>query len=223
MKTKQIYIDLFEQVLEADNYITLAEFETTFNNQLNIDHKSKSNYYCYLQKLAEEISTWDISPGYYFDNELTKPVEYTLKILKMTPSELKQMELEKQAESDLKEYHSELPVKLLHLIAQAYYLKINIKYKYTENKDLIIEFSIQLPKENYSKRYPDYTEYTTYEETISLKGNSSEYWNVKTLIDIVQDIKNKKLEKEKLLESAKNKVTKLLTPEELAILKIKGL
>jgi len=141
----------------------------------------------------------------------------------MTPSALKEMQLENEAKVDLEIYHAELPVKLLHLIAQAYYLEISINYKYTENEDLLIKFTTQIPKENYSKRYPDYIEHITYEETISLKGSSSEYWNVKTLIDIVQDIKNKEIEKAELLQSAKSKVIASLTSEELAVLKEKGL
>ena len=221
MKTKQIYIDLLGKALLKENNFDLGEFEAYFLEQLKKDFNCKSNHYKYLINLSTELSNWNKLPD-YSDNKLLNHIEYTLSILKMTPSALSQMESEKEAKVNLEQYHEKLPSKLFHLLAQAYQLGINIKFGYC-NENVIVELSAEVQSEENNKGYP--TNYYTYtwEEAINLQGKESEYWDIKTLVDRVQDIKNKEIEKAELLQSAKSKVVASLTSEELAILKEKGL
>ena len=219
MKTKQIYIDLLEKALLEEDDFDLGEFEGYFLEQLKKDSNCKSNHYKYLISLSRELSNWNKIPS---DSELLNHIKYTLEILKMTPSALSQMESEKEAKANLEQYHAELPSKLFHLLAQAYQLGIDIKFNYC-NKNVIVELSAEVQSEEHDRSYPPNYYTYTWEETINLQGRESEYWDVKTLVDKVQDIKNKEIEKAELLHSAKSKVVAFLTSEELAVLKEKGL
>ena len=221
MKSKQVYINLLEKALLKEDNFNLNKFKSHFLEQLGKDYKCKSNYCIYLTLLAGELSNWNKLHD-YSDSELLNQIEYTLGILKMTPSALKEMQLKNAAKVDLEIYHAELPHKLFLLLAQAYQLGIDIKFGYCDN-NIIVELSAEIQSEEYDRSYPPNYYTYTWKETVNLKGKESEYWDAKSLVDRVQELKNKEIEKAELLQSAKSKVVASLTSEELAVLKEKGL
>jgi hypothetical protein len=202
MKKLDKYIQLLEDTLltkDIDNFINL------FRNYLERDKGWNAIYYKYLKELEFEIGRH----GAYSDSEFIGHVQRTLTTLQMSPRKLQIAEYEENKRLELDEYYEELPIKLLHLIADAY--ELNMPFVVEKNTEGIIVVTL-----SDSNRYSS-------DIQISMQGTPDEYHDAMHLMDRVKLEKLEQQRKAKLLQSAKSKLTQALTPEELEVLKENGL
>jgi hypothetical protein len=193
MKNKQVYIDLLNKALTVPEQKGIC-FYTIQDELINLLNKSKSQslYTKQLTYLDTQFNKYYSNGGLHSD-DLIKKIKDTIAILNTPLKELEDIETAIQRQLELDEYHKELPLKLLELLAEAD--ELGIEYKVVKEKGkLTILF------------YRKSTKYGA-DAIISLSGEPIEYYELENFISTIKDYIKKEQQKADLIAAAKAKLT----------------
>lgn len=197
--TKQEFINLLERVFnEAD--FDLGELKGYLDEQLE-KYNGKSNPY-----LAELRNLQQTLINYFENNIICEPeviyseIQKTINFLNTSIRELKEQEAAKQRELELEQYHKELPLRLLELLAEAHHLDIEYKVWNPHNKN--IEVVLYEPYYNEVGLYKG-----TNEVEVKLDGQPWEYHLAEGVIKSAKERLEEEQRKAKLIAAAKAKLT----------------
>jgi hypothetical protein len=193
MKNKQVYIDLLNKALTVPEQKGIC-FYTIQDELINLLNKSKSQslYTKQLTYLDTQFNKYYSNGGLHSD-DLIKKIKDTIAILNTPLKELEDIETAIQRQLELDEYHKELPLKLLELLAKAD--ELGIEYKVVKEKG---KLTILFYRKN--------TKYGA-DAIISLSGEPIEYYELENFISTIKDYYKKEQQKADLIAAAKAKLT----------------
>lgn len=199
MKNKQVYIDLLNKALTVPEHETLS-FQNIQDELIDLLNKSKSQslYTKQLTYLYRQFDEYYGSDSFHSD-DLIKEIKDTITILNTPLKELEDIEAAIQRQLALDEYHKELPLKLLQLMADTLMTSVP-SYVSEDEKGLYVCFKIP-----YFDSDDDITGYD--DNLVYLNGYPSEYKYVESLIKDHYEKVNKIKEKAELIKTAKAKLT----------------
>lgn len=199
MKNKQVYIDLLNKALTVPEHETLS-FQNIQDELIDLLNKSKSQslYTKQLTYLYRQFDEYYGSDSFHSD-DLIKEIKNTITILNTPLKELEDIEAAIQRQLALDEYHKELPLKLLQLMADTLMTSVP-SYVNEDEKGLYVCFRIP-----YFDSDDDITGYD--DNLVYLNGYPSEYKYVESLIKDHYEKVNKIKEKAELITAAKAKLT----------------
>lgn len=195
MKNKQLYIDLLTKALTVPEHETLAFYHIQDElKALLAKHKTQSLYTKALNDLHSKFNMCECGDYYHYgEDDLLNDIKSTITILN-TP--LKQLEEEEAAitkQLELAEYHKELPLKLLELLAEAD--DLNLHYAvFKRNKHIVVSLI------NFADKYEE-------KVLIVLNGEPQQLEDGKQLVESVRQQKEKAQQKADLIAAAKSKLT----------------
>lgn len=199
MKNKQVYIDLLNKALTVPEHETLS-FQNIQDELIDLLNKSKSQslYTKQLTYLYRQFDEYYGSDSFHSD-DLIKEIKNTITILNTPLKELEDIEAAIQRQLALDEYHKELPLKLLQLMADTLMTSVP-SYVSEDEKGLYVCFKIP-----YFDSDDDISGYD--DNLVYLNGYPSEYKYVESLIKDHYEKVNKIKEKAELITAAKAKLT----------------
>lgn len=199
MKNKQVYIDLLNKALTVPKHETLS-FQNIQDELIDLLNKSKSQslYTKQLTYLYRQFDEYYGSDSFHSD-DLIKEIKNTITILNTPLKELEDIEAAIQRQLALDEYHKELPLKLLQLMADTLMTSVP-SYVNEDEKGLYVCFKIP-----YFDSDDDISGYD--DNLVYLNGYPSEYKYVESLIKDHYEKVNKIKEKAELITAAKAKLT----------------
>lgn len=199
MKNKQVYIDLLNKALTVPKHETLS-FQNIQDELIDLLNKSKSQslYTKQLTYLYRQFDEYYGSDSFHSD-DLIKEIKNTITILNTPLKELEDIEAAIQRQLALDEYHKELPLKLLQLMADTLMTSVP-SYVSEDEKGLYVCFKIP-----YFDSDDDITGYD--DNLVYLNGYPWEYNYVESLIKDHYEKVNKIKEKAELITAAKAKLT----------------
>lgn len=199
MKNKQVYIDLLNKALTVPEHETLS-FQNIQDELIDLLNKSKSQslYTKQLTYLYRQFDEYYGSDSFHSD-DLIKEIKNTITILNTPLKELEDIEAAIQRQLALDEYHKELPLKLLQLMADTLMTSVP-SYVNEDEKGLYVCFKIP-----YFDSDDDISGYD--DNLVYLNGYPSEYKYVESLIKDHYEKVNKIKEKAELITAAKAKLT----------------
>lgn len=199
MKNKQVYIDLLNKALTVPEHETLS-FQNIQDELIDLLNKSKSQslYTKQLTYLYRQFDEYYGSDSFHSD-DLIKEIKNTITILNTPLKELEDIEAAIQRQLALDEYHKELPLKLLQLMADTLMTSVP-SYVNEDEKGLYVCFRIP-----YFDSDDDISGYD--DNLVYLNGYPSEYKYVESLIKDHYEKVNKIKEKAELITAAKAKLT----------------
>lgn len=199
MKNKQVYIDLLNKALTVPEHETLS-FQNIQDELIDLLNKSKSQslYTKQLTYLYRQFDEYYGSDSFHSD-DLIKEIKDTITILNTPLKELEDIEAAIQRQLALDEYHKELPLKLLQLMADTLMTSVP-SYVSEDEKGLYVCFKIP-----YFDSDDDISGYD--DNLVYLNGYPSEYKYVESLIKDHYEKVNKIKEKAELITAAKAKLT----------------
>lgn len=199
MKNKQVYIDLLNKALTVPEHETLS-FQNIQDELIDLLNKSKSQslYTKQLTYLYRQFDEYYGNDSFHSD-DLIKEIKDTITILNTPLKELEDIEAAIQRQLALDEYHKELPLKLLQLMADTLMTSVP-SYVSEDEKGLYVCFKIP-----YFDSDDDISGYD--DNLVYLNGYPSEYKYVESLIKDHYEKVNKIKEKAELITAAKAKLT----------------
>lgn len=199
MKNKQVYIDLLNKALTVPEHETLS-FQNIQDELIDLLNKSKSQslYTKQLTYLYRQFDEYYGNDSFHSD-DLIKEIKDTITILNTPLKELEDIEAAIQRQLALDEYHKELPLKLLQLMADTLMTSVP-SYVNEDEKGLYVCFKIP-----YFDSDDDISGYD--DNLVYLNGYPSEYKYVESLIKDHYEKVNKIKEKAELITAAKAKLT----------------
>ena len=185
-QTKQNLIELLETSL-ATNDLNIRDLEESLDKILTSTNScKKSPYIKALRELYSYVYNY-VTHGDWSKEIIIEFIKDTIAILNTPLKELEAQEAAIQKQLELDDYHKELPLKLLTLLAEADELDIDYKVGFNQLKQPLVEIDgIKIP----------------------LNGEPYDYQYVKSeLFDLARQQKEETQQKDDLIAAAKAKLT----------------
>ena len=195
-QTKQVYIDLLNKALTVPEHETLRfwDIQTELEALLG-KHKTQTLYTKALSNLCCKFECLNYD-GDYTEAELLTQINNTLTILNTPLRQLEEQEAAITRQLELDEYHKELPLKILELLAEADSLDLDYKVVKEESNLIVLLYKEDT---NYKKYGADVT--------ISLYGEPYEYYEAVNYISTIKEELEAEQRKADLIAAAKAKLT----------------